>query len=61
MNIYTLLYLKWITNKDPLYSIGNSVQCCVAAWMGEGFREERIHIYVRLSPLAIHLKPSQYC
>ena len=23
---YTLLYLKWITNKDLLYSTGNSAQ-----------------------------------
>ena len=26
MDMYTLLYLKWITIKDSLYSIGNSVQ-----------------------------------
>ena len=25
MGMYTLLYLKWITNKDLLYSTGNSV------------------------------------
>ena len=31
-----LLYLKWITNKDLLYSTWNSAQCCVAAWMGGG-------------------------
>ena len=30
----TLLYLKWITNKDLLYSTRNSAQCYVAAWMG---------------------------
>ena len=24
MDIYTLLYLKWITNKDLMYSTGNS-------------------------------------
>ena len=24
MDMYTLLYLKWITNKDLLYSTGNS-------------------------------------
>ena len=29
MDMYTLLYLKWITIKDLLYSIGNSVQCYV--------------------------------
>ena len=27
MDMYTLLYLKWITNKDLLYSTGNSAQC----------------------------------
>ena len=26
---YTLLYLKWITNKDQLYSTGNSAQYSV--------------------------------
>ena len=31
MDMYTLLYLKWIMNKDLLYSTGNSVQCYVAA------------------------------
>ena len=31
MDMYTLLYLTWITNKDLLYSTGNSVQCYVAA------------------------------
>ena len=39
MDMYTLLYLKWITNKDLLYSTGNSAQCYVAAWMGREFGE----------------------
>ena len=26
LNIKLLLYLKWIPNKDPLYSTGNSAQ-----------------------------------
>ena len=34
MDMYTLLYLKWIINKDLLYSTVNSAQCYVAAWMG---------------------------
>ena len=42
----TLLYLKWITNKDLLYSTGNSAQCYVAAWMGGEFGGEWIHVYV---------------
>ena len=46
MDVYTLLYLKWITNKDLLYSTGNSAQCYVAAWMGGEFWGEWIHVYV---------------
>ena len=45
MDMYTLLYLKWITNKDLLYSTGNSVQCYVAAWM-EGELEENGYMYM---------------
>ena len=37
MDMCTLLYLKWITNKDLLYSTGISAQCQVAAWMGGDF------------------------
>ena len=39
VDVYTLLYLKWITNKDLLYSTGNSAQRYVAAWMGGGLGE----------------------
>ena len=54
MDMCTLLYLKWTTNKDLLYSIWNSAQCYVAAWMGQGFGEEWIHVYV--CPLTVQLK-----
>ena len=40
MGVFTLLYLKQITNKDLLYSTGNSAQCYVAAWMGGEFGEK---------------------
>ena len=40
MDMYRLLYLKWITNKDLLYSTWNSVQRYVAAWMGGEFGGE---------------------
>ena len=33
MDMYTLLYLKQITNKDQPHSTWNSAQCYVAAWM----------------------------
>ena len=36
INMYTLLYLKWITNKDLLYSTGNSAQLC-GSLDGRGF------------------------
>ena len=36
----TLLYLKWITNKDLLYSTGNLAQCYVAAREGVQFEGE---------------------
>ena len=51
MDRYTLLFLKWITNKDLLSSIGNSAQYYVAAWMGGEFRGEWIHVYVWLGAL----------
>ena len=60
MDVYTQLYLKWIT-KDLLYSIGNSAQCYVVAWMGGEFGGEWIHVNVWLSPFAVHLKWSQRC
>ena len=59
--MYTLLSSKRITNKDLLYSIWNSTQCYVPAWMGEEFGGEQIHVDVRLSPFAVHLKLPQHC
>ena len=60
MDMYTLLYFKWMTNKDLLYSTGNSAQCYIAAWMGGEFGGEWIHVYVWLSPFTIYLKLSQH-
>ena len=57
INMYTLLYLKWITNKVLLYSTGNSAQRDMAAWMGAEFGGEWIHVYGWLSPFTEHLKP----
>ena len=37
VDVYTLLYLKWMTNKFLPYSTGNSGQWYVAAWMGGEF------------------------
>ena len=57
----TQLYLKWISNKNLLYSTENSSQCYGAAWMGGEFGGEWIHIYVWLSPFSVHLRLSQHC
>ena len=46
MHRYTLLYIKWISNKVLLYSTGNSAQCHEAAWMEGEFGGERIHVYI---------------
>ena len=53
MGMYTLLYLKWITNKDLLYSTWNSAQCYETAWIGEEFGGEWIPVYVWLSPFPL--------
>ena len=51
MDMYTLIYLTWITNQNLLYSTWNSAQCYVAAWMGGGLPGEWTHVYQWLSPL----------
>ena len=51
--------MKRINN--TLSRIGNSAQYYVAACMGGEFGGEWIHVYVRLSPFAVHLKLSQHC
>ena len=58
INMYTLLYFKWIANKILLYGTGNSAQSYVATWMGREFGRESIHVNVWLSPFAVHLKLS---
>ena len=46
-DVYTLLYVKQITNKDLLYSIGNSTQYSVMTYMGkESEKEWKEWIYV---------------
>ena len=50
MDMYTLLYLKWITDKDLLYSTENSAQCYVAAQDGREIWE-RMDTCIRMSEL----------
>ena len=60
MDMYTLLYLKWITSEDLLYSTGNCLMLCGSLEGGES-GGERIHVHLWLSPFAVHLKLSQLC
>ena len=46
VNIYTLLYIKQITNKDLLYSTGNSTQYSVMTYMGKESEKEWMYVYV---------------
>ena len=46
IDIYTLLYIKLITNKDLLYSTGNSIQYSVMTYMGKESNKEWIYVYV---------------
>ena len=61
VHMYTLLYLKSITNKDLWYSTWNSAQSHVAAWMGGEPWGEWIHAHVWVSLFSAHRKPSQHC
>ena len=63
--IFQARVLEWgaiaFSNKDLLFSTGNSAHCYVAAWMGGEFGGEWIHVYVWLSPFAVRLKLLQHC
>ena len=61
MVMYILLYLKWKTNKDLLYSTKNSAQYYVAAWMGGEFGGEWINIEIQLNSFVIHRKLPHHC
>ena len=53
MDMYTLLYLKWITNKALLYSTWHP------GW--EGNLGENEYVCVWLNPFTVHQKLSQHC
>ena len=59
--MYTLVYSKWVTNKDLLYSARKSAQYYVATPMEKGHGGEWKHIYIWLSPFTARLKLSQHC
>ena len=57
-HVHTVLYLKWITNKDLLYSTWNFAQSYVPAWMRGSLGE---NVYMDGWDLsAVHLKLSLF-
>ena len=49
INIYTLLYIKYIGNKDLWYSTGNSTQYSLVTDMGKESDKEWIYIYIYIA------------
>ena len=54
-DMYTLLYLKGIFNKDLLYSTWNSAQCYLATWM-RGSLGENEYMYKCMAE-SLHCSP----
>ena len=46
IDIYTLLYIKQITNNNLLYSTGNSTQYSVMAFMGKESRKKKNRVAI---------------
>ena len=61
IDIYTLLCIKQVTSKNPLYSTGNSTQYSVMTYMGKESKKEWIYVYVELIHFAVQQKVTQHC
>ena len=46
INVYTLLYIKQIINKDLVYHTGHSTQYSVVIYMGRENEKEYMYVYV---------------
>ena len=59
---YTRTYTQMPTHTHTRIRFKNDelYQCYVAAWNGDGFGGEWIHVYVWLRPFTVHLKLSQH-
>ena len=61
IDIYTLLHMKHVVNKDLLYSTGNASQHSVMTYMGIESKQEWIHAQAWLSHVSIQQKLTQHC
>ena len=61
--MYTLLYLKWITNKNLLYTTWNFAQYYMSACMGGGFGGQCMYLAESLlwSPETQFISAAQSC
>lgn len=59
-DIFPLLYIEWLGNKDLLYSPGKSTQYSVVTYMGKEFEKEWIYVYILLIHIAVDLKLTQH-
>ena len=46
IDIYTLLYMEYISNRDLLYSTGTSTQYSVVTYEGKESEKEWMYVYV---------------
>ena len=58
INIYTLLYIKQINNKDLLHSLGHYTQYLVITYNGKESEKEYICIYLKVVSLYLKLTQS---
>ena len=45
-HIYTIMYMKQITNENPLSCTGNSTQCSAVTYMGRQSKKEGIYVCI---------------
>ena len=60
MDMYTLQYLKWVTNREPLVEHRKLCSMSMTAWMGGKSRGDGMQVYAWLSPFAVPLKVSHF-
>ena len=61
INRYASLYIRQITNKDPLRIKGNNIQRPVITYHGKESEKEHIYIHTYLNHFSVPLKLTQHC
>ena len=61
IDIYRLLYVEEITNKNLMNSTENSIQYSVRPYLGIESKKEWIYVYVKLTHFAVQQKLTLQC